>query len=491
MDLSSFTTAFQDALAPQILSILAALGILIVGWLVAVIARAGFRRGLGALKVNQRVEETLRKKVDVQSAVALGAFWLVILITLVGVFNALSLQMVSEPIQGVVNQILGYLPKLLAGVVLLLVAWLVASIAHALVAKALSATRLDDKLAEQAGMEPMSENVAGTLFWLVLLMFLPAIVAALGLEGMLPPLQEMMDELLAALPNIFAALIITLIGWLVAGILRGLVRTALTAAGIEKLAGKLGIGPGIKLASIAGTIVFILVFFPALIAAFEALGIAAISGPATDMLGQFMAAIPAIIAAALILIVTWFVARLVADVVTRLGEAGGLDGLPGKLGLGKLGTEGPKPSKLAGSLVLFLAMLFAAIEASGPLGLDQLAEAGRTFIFFAGDVLLGGLILVVGFWLAGLAYSAIRQASSEHSGLLAQAARVAIIALVLAMGLRAMGIADDIVNLGFALTFGAIAVAIALAFGLGDREAAGRQLEYWLSQLRKDERPPV
>jgi hypothetical protein len=53
------------------------------------------------------------------------------------------------------------------------------------------------------------------------------------------------------------------------------------------------------------------------------------------------------------------------------------------------------------------------------------------------------------------------------------------------MGLRAMGIADDIVNLAFGLTLGAIAVAFALSFGLGGREAAGRQMEHWLSKLRK------
>jgi len=57
---------------------------------------------------------------------------------------------------------------------------------------------------------------------------------------------------------------------------------------------------------------------------------------------------------------------------------------------------------------------------------------------------------------------------------------------VIAMGLRAMGIADDIVNLAFALTVGAVAVAVALSFGLGGREAAGRQMEYWLSKLRKE-----
>jgi len=56
---------------------------------------------------------------------------------------------------------------------------------------------------------------------------------------------------------------------------------------------------------------------------------------------------------------------------------------------------------------------------------------------------------------------------------------------VIAMGLRAMGIADDIVNLAFAFTFGAIAVAVALSFGLGGRDAAGKQMEHWLGKLRK------
>ncbi|MDH3546805.1 MAG: hypothetical protein OEN22_06875, partial [Gammaproteobacteria bacterium] len=63
--------------------------------------------------------------------------------------------------------------------------------------------------------------------------------------------------------------------------------------------------------------------------------------------------------------------------------------------------------------------------------------------------------------------------------------RVAILGLVLAMGLRAMGIADDIVNLAFGIILGAVAVAFAVSFGLGGREAAGKQMEYWLSGLRK------
>ena len=72
----------------------------------------------------------------------------------------------------------------------------------------------------------------------------------------------------------------------------------------------------------------------------------------------------------------------------------------------------------------------------------------------------------------------------------ARIARYAILGLVIAMGLRAMGIADDIVNLAFGLVLGAVAVAVALSFGLGGREAAGRQMEYWLAKLRKESDAP-
>jgi hypothetical protein len=80
----------------------------------------------------------------------------------------------------------------------------------------------------------------------------------------------------------------------------------------------------------------------------------------------------------------------------------------------------------------------------------------------------------------------VAPSAGESQRGLARVAHLAILGLVIAMGLRAMGIADDIVNLAFALTFGAVAVAVALSFGLGGREAAGRQMEYWLAKLRKE-----
>ena len=126
------------------------------------------------------------------------------------------------------------------------------------------------------------------------------------------------------------------------------------------------------------------------------------------------------------------------------------------------------------------------VDQAAQLGFGQVSEIVASFIRFGGDILLGSAILVIGFWLANLAHDAIQRASGPGRTGLARIGRFAILGLVIAMGLRAMGIANEIVQLAFGLTLGSIAVAVALAFGLGGREAAGKLLEHWLTKLRKD-----
>lgn len=488
MDLSALASSLQTTLGAQLPGILGALGILIVGWLIAVVVRAAMRRVLGLLKVNTRIAESTAQTVNVEAGIAAGVFWVIVLITLVAVFDSLHLDLISNPFAQLVSQILGYLPRLVAGTVLLLVAWLLATLARAVVNKVLSATTLDEKLSAQAGMEAMSKTVANVLFWLVILLFLPTILSAYELHGLLEPVQSMLTKLLSIVPNVFGAAVIGFVGWIVAKVLRGLVTNLLAAAGADSLGARVGLADSVRLSRVAGTIVFIFVFVPSLIHALDALQIEAVSRPATDMLGKILAAVPNIVAAAMILAITWYVAKFASGLLTRLLASLGADALPGKLGFkGAVVSDRFKPSGLVGALVLFFAMLFATVEAANRLEFTQVGEIVAMFIKFGGDILLGGAILVIGFWLANLAYDAIDRASGERTVGLARVARLAILGLVIAMGLRAMGIADDIVNLAFGLTLGAVAVAVALAFGLGGREAAGRQMEHWLSRLRKDQ----
>ena len=486
MDFSAVGSSLEAALGTQLPRILGAIVILIIGWIIAVIARGGVRRLLGLARLNSRIAETTDQKLDLESGFATGAFWVIILITLIGVFNSLDLALASGPFEVLVRQIAGYIPHLVAGTVLVLIAWLVAIAVRAIVNRVLDASGLDEKLSASAGMEPMRRSVGNVLFWLVILLFLPAILDAYNLSGLLDPVRAMVGKALAILPNVFAAFVIGFVGWLLGKVLAGLVTNILAATGADQGAHRLGLGATVQISHVVGTVVLIFVFVPALIAALDVLGIESISRPATDMLGKMLAAVPNILVAALILVVTYYVANFAAGLLGRLLAGIGFDTIPEKLGFGSVFAGGTQLSRLVSMLVVFFAMLFATVEAANRLEFNQVRDVITLFIKFGGDVLLGAVILTIGFWLANVVHNAIRRADTTNSEGLASIARIAILGLVIAMGLRAMGIADDIVNLAFLLAFGAVAVAVALSFGLGGREAAGKQMEYWLAKLRKD-----
>ena len=151
-----------------------------------------------------------------------------------------------------------------------------------------------------------------------------------------------------------------------------------------------------------------------------------------------------------------------------------INNLPAKLGFANaLGTK--RVSDIVGYLIIFFTMLFATIEAANRLGFVQVSGLFTSFFAFGANVLLGTAIITVGFWLANVLAGVVER-SQNGSSFLANLVRVLVIGLVLAMGLKAMGIADSIVNLAFGLTLGAVAVAFALAFGLGGQEAAARLL---------------
>ena len=107
-------------------------------------------------------------------------------------------------------------------------------------------------------------------------------------------------------------------------------------------------------------------------------------------------------------------------------------------------------------------------------------------IEFSGGILVGAIILIVGNALSNLAYKHLVEKGNQHT---ANIARIAILGLVLSMGLKAMGLADNIVNMAFGLTIGGVAVAFALAFGLGGRDAAKTLADSWAaSRVKKSDK---
>ncbi|THU04449.1 hypothetical protein E9531_03395 [Lampropedia puyangensis] len=494
----SFSEQLQASLGGYLPLMLGAIAILLVGLVIALLVKAGIRKGLTALRLDERLNQQAETPVSFTKIAANTGFWFVVLLTLLAMFSTLRFDALYQPFSSLASEVMLYLPRIFLAGILALTAWVLAVVLKLGINKMTASTQLDEKLSESADVKPIGAVLGDVVFWLILLLFLPAIVAALQIQGLTAPLTDLTQRLTGSLPNIFAAAVIGFAGWLLAKVLRGLVTNLSGAAGADRFGQSLGLPAEIRVSRLLGTLTFTFIIIPTIIAALDALQISAISDPAVGMLSQFMDAVPNIFAATLIVLVAWCVGRAVCNLIVRLLDNLGFDRLPSRLGLKCQQANTPadnnprctlRPATLIGRLAWFFVMLFATMEAANQLGFDGLRDLLMVFIDFGSDVLLGSVILLVGYWLADVVGKAIVQANAGAGRLPARIARVAIMALVLAMGLRAMGIADDIINLGFGLVLGAVAVAVALAFGLGGREAAGQLAQRWVDKYlnKKDE----
>ena len=469
--------------------IFAAILILLVGWIIALIIAAGVKRLLQKVGTNHKLSSVTDRTPNIENLVSKLVFWFVMILAVVGSLNVLNISGVSDPFSNMVGRVLAYIPNLFAAVAVGFIGWIVARLVRAGLTNVLSRTELDEKLSSEVGVNALSSNIAEIFYWLVLLLFLPIVLSILGLTGLLIPVQNMVNEAIAYLPNLFIAGVILFVGYILAKIVRGIVEGLGNSLGLQTQAEKVGLFKNSNISKFLGSFVFAIIVITALIVAFEALGIRAISQPATAMLNEIMYAIPQIIAAGLILIVAYIVSRFVGRLVAELISGAGIDEIPMKLDLQRfLGQT--RISDLIGYLIVFFTMLFAISEAANRLGLEQVSVLIAMFIQFGASILLGAVILVIGFWLANVVANVVQRGEYNSSRWLANLVRILIMGLVIAMGLKAMGIADSIVNLAFGLTLGSVAVAFALAFGLGGRQPAERLLTDLLDKAKNEAKQP-
>lgn len=469
--------------------IFAAILILLVGWIIALIIAAGVKRLLQKVGTNHKLSSVTDRTPNIENLVSKLVFWFVMILAVVGSLNVLNISGVSDPFSNMVGRVLAYIPNLFAAVAVGFIGWVVARLVRAGLTNVLSRTELDEKLSSEVGVNASSSNIAEIFYWLVLLLFLPIVLSILGLTGLLIPVQNMVNEAIAYLPNLFIAGVILFVGYILAKIVRGIVEGLGNSLGLQTQAEKVGLFKNSNISKFLGSFVFAIIVITALIVAFEALGIQAISQPATAMLNEIMYAIPQIIAAGLILIVAYIVSRFVGRLVAELISGAGIDEIPMKLDVQRfLGQT--RISDLIGYLIVFFTMLFAISEAANRLGLEQVSVLIAMFIQFGANILLGAVILVIGFWLANVVANVVQRGEYNSSRWLANLVRILIMGLVIAMGLKAMGIADSIVNLAFGLTLGSVAVAFALAFGLGGRQPAERLLTDLLDKAENEAKQP-
>lgn len=385
-------------------------------------------------------------------------------------------------------------PKVLFAILILIATHFIAKAVQWAVGKAVDRVPVL-KRHPDAGVESVGTELGRLAYWLVWLVGLIAALQPLGLSGVLTPVTNMTNEVFAFLPRLLGAGLFFFAGLILARIVRHIIEAALGALNIERILTRAGISvsetplavdpAGVaaegaepvrsSLAKAVAVSVSAIIIIFAAIGALQILQISAISDPATAMLQTIALAIPNVLGALLWLAIAFLIGRWVKTIIETVLPSLGFDRSVRALGVTPVSSN---PSRIVGTIAFTAILLGAAIEAAHRIGGDSIAVLMIQITELGGKVIFGTVIIVVGIFLARLLSNLVGSSTGE-SGYAQTIVKYAIIALFTAIGLTFMGLADGIVQMAFGLILGSAAIATALAFGLGGRDAAARMLEEW------------
>ncbi len=397
-------------------------------------------------------------------------------------------------------------PKIALAAIILIVAHFAAKAVKWAIAKAVDRipflSRRDS--AAPGGEKPtvdVGERIGEVGYWVVWLLGLIAALNQLDQTAIVQPLNNMVDGFVRYVPQVVGAALIFFIGFVLGTIARRMVEAAAEAAEIDRRLVDAGLthmprGPG--LARLLGILVFTLIIIPVSIQALATLNISAISDPATAMLNEILSTIPRVIGAALIVLIAYVVGRWISllteeglksvgfdDIIRSIAQAEpirvGIERTDPTPGTETLTLKDFPPSRMIGLAVLIGIVLFASVEAARLLGFGAMAAMLGEVLSLATRVLFGAVIIALGVLLANIFAAAAAKGDKPTAEVMSVFVRWGVIALAAAVGLSFMGLANNIIALAFGLILGAVAVAVAIAFGIGGRDAAKRLLDRWSS----------
>lgn len=207
-----------------------------------------------------------------------------------------------------------------------------------------------------------------------------------------------------------------------------------------------------------------------------------------SLLGEF---VPALFGALVILFAGYLVAKVVEKGTQRLLRRVHFNQLLERGGvMHAVERSGShlNPAKVVSNLLFWLIMFAVLLIAANAIGLESLANVFSELVSYIPSVIAAIVIIILGIVLGGFVGGLIMASAGGLYGgpWLSRTGRAGVIVLSVFMALQELGVATDIVTTAFAILFGAVALALALAFGLGNRELAAEVTREWYGRYRAE-----
>ncbi|MGL6099794.1 MAG: mechanosensitive ion channel [Fusobacteriaceae bacterium] len=409
----------------------------------------------------------------------------IFIIFIIGIImEKLGFSRLVNPILNLLDPIFSYIPNILGGIILLILAIILAKLAQKLSFIFFNKIKVDEKINSNESKVSLAKIFSEIISLLVFILILPGVLAALKLDKILIPITDMLTKFLNYIPSLIAAFLVLIVGWFIASKLRDILKEVIQSFNLDD---KLSVDGKIlfegKLSTIISNIVYILVLIPVFSASLSYLGLEIIISPVISMLNILFNYVPNLIGVALIIVIAIYFGKIIESIITNLLIGLKFDSYLEKAGLKTLENN---YSKLVGKVSKIVILYFAIIQSIEILNFGSLQNLSLKLTLLLGDIFLGVVIVAIGIVIANYVCKMIKNTSLDNKEQISIVAKVAIIVFVGAMGLGQMGIANEIINLAFGFTIGALAVAFAIAFGIGGKDLAKEKLQK-LNSCKKEE----
>lgn len=376
-------------------------------------------------------------------------------------------------------------PQAVGAIVIMVLAYVLAIVVRAVLGGAINRI----PFVANANKKKTTENtIGGSIgsagFWIVILIGLVMALERLGMESVSESISVTIDKIFAFLPQIIGAAITFFVFVIVARVARQAVTATLEVAHADDLPKKIGLTEKpVGIAGMLGALVFALIIIPGGVAALEVLDIDAITVPAIAMLNSVMNAIPDIAVAAIIIGIFALIAKFVTDLGKKILPNTGIDGAVAKLGLLDEADAGITASTIVAQIAGLVILLLGLIQGMKTLGFEPLTEALDIVLSIGTNILFGSVIILAGVLVSGIVAKAMTATGGPASDVVAKIARYIIVVLSVILGVSRMGLDPSgsfITDAALIILIGT-ALAGGIAFGLGGKDWAARQLDRWKS----------
>lgn len=383
--------------------------------------------------------------------------------------------------------------------------------------------------AKKPAEQPLTSTLAEVAYWFILVVVAIPVFEALKISALAAPLSAAFETITTYLPKVGGAAVLMIVGYVVARVVRAVVAGALEKVGMDRAVSRLGFGAVTQdhpLSGMLGTLAMTFVLLQFAISAVGRLELAEISGPLSMMLERVYGYLPKLLVGGVLMAIGVLISKVAGNLSSRLLAAMGFNTLVTHIGLFK-GTAGAKkqedeskkmvderlsklevdeeeeapesegaepdellsahgtkgiqtPADVAGVAVATIVVLLFLRQVLGTLELTGLAVLLDGLLKFLPHALVAIVVLGAGLWAGGWAHKRIDELTARSQDRMMKAlghvAHIAIVVFSAMVALQQLGVGRQLIAIAFGLLLGAVCLALALAFGLGGREVAGKVL---------------